>query len=632
MYTTKPSIFQNLSAVKKAIIKLLSVFVLFVAFFMLQKVLFMLCYHKLMPTATFADRLSVIWHGLPMDFSVAGYLSAIPAIMITAGIWLSSKWTDMALKVYFAVISALLAAITLIDLGLYGYWGFRLDITPIFYFTTSPAAALASATWHQILIGIIGTAVIAYGIYLAFSRTVCRIEVKPARRVAATIVMLVLTAALFIPIRGGFTVSTMNPGRVYFSHDKIMNHAAINPAFSLLYSATHQNDFSNTCKYMTNDDAAAEMAALAEISKSGNNDTVVTDSVALACTNPDIYLIILESFSAHLMPSLGGESIAECLDSVAKAGISFTNFYANSIRTDRALPSILSGFPAQPSMSLLKYAEKAEKLPSIAKELKKAGYGTTYYYGGDINFANVNAYLVSAGYDRIIRDNDFPITERQSKWGAHDHLLFNRALTDALASDMASDTPAFKVIQTSSSHEPFEVPFSDPRFASSPQKNAFAYTDRCLHDFLEGLKKSPRYGCTLVVIVPDHLGAWPLNLTDAANRHHVPLVITGGALNNKEPLAIPTPGSQIDIAATLLGMLGIDASAFTFSKNLLHRSAPHYAVFTEPSLIGIVTATDTIVYDIEADHMWQATGPHAAGFEPKAKAYLQTIYQTISNL
>ena len=178
---------------------------------------------------------------------------------------------------------------------------------------------------------------------------------------------------------------------------------------------------------MTDEEAAAAMVSLAEFTTSPiPGKKAVTDSIPinstvndtlLDCTEPDIYLVILESFSAQLMPSLGGEDVAEHLDSVAQTGICFTNFYANSFRTDRALPSILSGFPAQPSMSLLKYTDKTEKLPSIARELKNAGYGTTYYYGGDINFANINAYLISAGYDLVVCDKDFPIADRTGKWG-----------------------------------------------------------------------------------------------------------------------------------------------------------------------------------------------------------------------
>ena len=95
------------------------------------------------------------------------------------------------------------------------------------------------------------------------------------------------------------------------------------------------------------------------------------------------------------MPGLGGEAIAVNLDSLAREGMSFTNFYANSFRTDRALPCILSAFPSLPSMSLLKHVEKIEHLPSMAETLKSAGYDTSYFYGGDITFANMQAYLAS---------------------------------------------------------------------------------------------------------------------------------------------------------------------------------------------------------------------------------------------
>lgn len=69
-------------------------------------------------------------------------------------------------------------------------------------------------------------------------------------------------------------------------------------------------------------------------------------------------MIILESFSVHLMPSFGGENIAPNLDRFGKEGILFTNFYSNSFRTDRALTSIISGYPAQPSTSIMKFTEK----------------------------------------------------------------------------------------------------------------------------------------------------------------------------------------------------------------------------------------------------------------------------------
>ena len=96
----------------------------------------------------------------------------------------------------------------------------------------------------------------------------------------------------------------------------------------------------------------------------------------------------------------------------------FTNFYANSFRTDRGLVSIMSGYPGQPNTPIMKFVSKTENLPSFPRRMKEeGGYSSTYYYGGDANFTNMKAYLVNAGFDRIISDVDFPVSKRLSKWG-----------------------------------------------------------------------------------------------------------------------------------------------------------------------------------------------------------------------
>ena len=53
-------------------------FFLFVLLFVLQKPLFMLRYLGIYKECPLLDWLKVMWHGLPLDFSVAGYLTIIP--------------------------------------------------------------------------------------------------------------------------------------------------------------------------------------------------------------------------------------------------------------------------------------------------------------------------------------------------------------------------------------------------------------------------------------------------------------------------------------------------------------------------------------------------------------------------
>lgn len=180
----------------------------------------------------------------------------------------------------------------IIDLGLYGFWGFRLDATPVFYFFSSPKDAMASVSFWFVLLGILSMLIYAAILYFIFYCVLIR-EKKPLkipyRRQNVSLALLLLTAALFIPIRGGFSVSTMNLSKVYFSQDQRMNHAAINPAFSFMYSATHQNNFDKQYRFMDPkiaDELFAEMV---------DKPVAATDSIPqlLNTQRPNIILLSL---------------------------------------------------------------------------------------------------------------------------------------------------------------------------------------------------------------------------------------------------------------------------------------------------------------------------------------------------
>lgn len=588
----------------------------------------MAVHHAIMGQITIADWIAVIWHGLPMDCTMGGYLTIIPALLSIVAVWTASdnRIVSLIYKIYCGFAATAVAIVATLDLGLYGYWGFRLDTTPFFYFFSSPSSAMASVSPWLIILGLVLCAAAGIAIYKILVCTAGSILIPKTRSVGATILAIVGAGLLFIPIRGSVTVSTMNLSRSYFSQNQKLNHAAINPMFSLMYSATHQSNFSSQFRYFNNNDLEAAIQSL-------HHGEYEVDSIGLKLKveRPDIYIIILESFSSHLLPSLGGEPVATRLDSIASTGLSFTGFYASGARTDRAIPAILSAFPAQPTTSLMKYAKKIEHVASLPRTLRdKAGYQLSYYYGGDANFTNMQAYLVSSGFDHIVSDKDFPASQLTGKWGAHDHVVFGRVLSEIM-SDTATIAPQLRVIQTSSSHEPFEVPYSDPRFADSPRKNAFAYTDCSLGNFIDSLAASPSWQNTLVLITPDHYGAYPQNIDNPLSRHHIPFVITGGALD-RSPATIDVTADQTAIAATLLNALGIDYSDFTFSHDMFDRTARQYAFFSEPGIAGYITPTDTVVINLDA-----GTNIISSGIQPDSataicKAILQSVYIELDKL
>ena len=122
-------------------------------------------YHTLYNKVSWIEWFNVIWHGLPLDLSLAGYLTAIPGLLLIASAWTDSGVIRNIRKYYFLFTSILLSCIFVGDLGLYGFWGFRLDTTPLFYFFSSPKDAIASVSVWVVLGGVLAMAVYAAFLY-----------------------------------------------------------------------------------------------------------------------------------------------------------------------------------------------------------------------------------------------------------------------------------------------------------------------------------------------------------------------------------------------------------------------------------------------------------------------------------
>lgn len=617
-------------------------YITFVLLFLVQKPLFMLFTHSSATQpidSTFSTMLEVMWHGLTLDLSMAGYLTAIPALLLIASIWLRKELIRPILNGYFAIAALLMSFCFVLNIALYPYWSFPLDSTPLFYFFTSPADALASVSIWMQAAGLVGLCGCAAAIWLSLKVYQCKKRHSyhsyshtyynrsdndfDRHRGRTSIIMLLLTGLLFLPIRGGVTVSTTNTGKVYFSQNIYVNHAAVNPMFSLMESLTHANNFAQQYRYM--DDQEAEKIFRTMVSQSDDNTYPLLNPAA-ANGKPDILIVIMESFANDLLPSMGTQKdVAVELDSIAQQGILFTRFYANSFRTDRGLVSILSGYPAQPTTSLMRYPAKTAQLPSIARSLsQQAGYKTTYYYGGDVDFANQRSYLVSQGFQKIISDSDFPIDEKLSKWGVHDHLVANRLMEDIKKQQTGG--PQLRVFQTSSSHEPFEVPY---KRLKDKRLNAFAYTDSVIGSVMRQYSKLPRWKNTLVILVPDHVGAYKENLDNFdRSRYQIPLILTGGAI--AKPMKIKLIGSQQDIAATLLGQLHMKHDDFLFSKNMLSDATPKFAFFTVPDAFGVVSEENSLIFDNKAKKAVYNKGTKLGYNIKRGQAYLQKLYDDIS--
>ncbi len=632
----------------KQIIWFVKTYATFVVLFVLQKPLFLFL-EKGSATQPvdniFTELPAVIWHGLPLDLSMAGYLSVIPGFLSIAVVWLKRDLVKPIMNIYFIIASLFITCSFLLNASLYPYWKYPLDSTPLFYFFTSPADAIASVSIWQVILSIVILIVLTIGVWFTlrmrgekrqqYSRYSYgyggfgsgkrnRFDDFDRHRGRTSIILLLLTGLLFLPIRGGITVSTMNTGQAYYSQNAYLNHSAVNPLFSLLESITHQEDFASQYRFMKDKEADKIFATMT--STSDENTYPLLNEATFKKGTPDILIVIMESFASDIMPSMGSyKDVAVCLDSIAQQSILFTRFYANSFRTDRGMVSILSGYPAQPTTSIMRYPRKTSQLPSIARNLAKyKNYKTTYYYGGDADFCNMRSYLVSQGYQHIISDANFPIEDKLSKWGVPDHILATKMMEDIKA-QQNEKRPMLRILQTSSSHEPFEVPYHRLK---DKRLNAFAYTDSVMGAIVREYRKLPRWKNTLIVFVPDHVGGYKENLNDHdRSRYQIPLILAGGAISR--PMKVGIIGSQHDIAATLLGQLGVEHREFTFSKNMMSDATPKFAFFAVNDAFGIVSEENSLIYDNRAKRIVYDKGEK--GFNLKrGQAYLQKLYDDLA--
>lgn len=607
---------------KIRILLLLRLYIVTVSVGILGKIGFLL-YNGAGRGLTVGDALSIVWHGLPLDCSFAGYVVALLWIVLLAAYWIGiNRWL---LYVYFGFISLLQAIIYVVDTGLFTFWGFKLDAT-IFNYLDSPAEVTASVSGAYVATAITIILTTACLLFWAYRSTISnksleRIELSRLslpKRIVGSVIHLLCGGLLFLGIRGGVDVSTANPGMVYFSDNAFLNASAVNPAFNLFYSMSKVKDFSKRHQHFDTAEFSEQYAALAMNTQSRSTTKLITTE------HPNVMLVVLEGCGRSMFDAA---DVMPRLKAVAAEGVEFTNCFANSFRTDRGVVCTLSGYPSYPDVSVMKLTEsKVANLPSIARSLQRNGYSTEFLYGGDINFTNTNGYLLSTGYQRTYGEAAFPAEERNdSKWGVHDEFAFNRALK--MVEQYPAGKPWMLTLLTLSSHEPWEVPYE--RLGKGTPDNAFAYLDECVGNFIDRFKKMAAWQNTLIVMIPDHGVA--LNLSDEVmtiEKNRIPLILTGGAV--AQPAKIDILCNQSDLAATLLGQLGIDHADFPMSRDVLSTTYTYpFAINTWSQGVVWVDSWGASVYDLNTQKVVQRQDMPTAAQVDHIRAYLQAAYQLL---
>ena len=557
---------------------------LLVLTFMAAKLAFMF-FNREGHDVSMGDVASVIYHGASLDLSTALYFLIIPFLLVFVSVWWNrEKVLRPIARTYNYIIATAFSLAFLADTSLYPFWGFKLDASCL-QFLSTPGDAFASVDVGYVLTRLIILVVLAGLIGYLLNRADLKFKVC-SHRWLTTIAMLVLLPLMIVGIRGGLDESTTNIGQVYYSQNQFLNHSAVNPVFSFLASFEKTASDNTDYQFMSDEECRNTLK--------GCFVTGATTDTLLTTQTPNIIVILMESAGGEFTELSGRADIMPNLNRLCREGIYFTNCYANSWRTDRGTLCTWSGYPSFPTTSVMKMPSKTQQLPNIARTLRdERDYSTHYLYGGDINFTNMRSYLVSGGFQQLTWKANYSSEEQRSaNWGVRDDITFNTLLR--LTATMQQ--PFLIGYSTLSSHEPWDVPIQQ---FDDEVLNAFYYLDQCIGDFITKLKQSAIWKNTLVVLLPDH----GINYRDIDETHplhnHIPLLWLGGAV--KEPHTVEVLCNQTDLAATLLAQLGLDHSAFTFSRNVLSHDYPYpFAYHTFNNGFSLVDSTGFMVYDLNS--------------------------------
>ncbi|MBQ8462938.1 MAG: LTA synthase family protein [Prevotella sp.] len=586
---------------------LLRFYVLTVLVFIVAKVVFMLCNQSVAPFSA-GDVCAVLWHGLSLDLSTALYFLIIPFLLTVASMWWRlPRWVFVG---YYIFISVAFVLAFVADTSMYAFWQFKLDASWLSYLET-PAEAMASVSMGYVLFRLVLFLLLASVLSVLYIRF-CGYPFVGRFSLCEALVDLLLLPAFVIGIRGGFDESTTNVGQVYYSQNQFLNHSAVNPVFSFLYSMSHQTGDLSQYQFFP----AAECEQL--VSDVYTTESIDTDTL-LTTTRPDIFIILLES---------AGEQFADAmprLQQLKQQGIYFSRCYANSWRTDRGTVSVLSGYPSFPTLSVMKIPEMSRTLPSIARTLQAQGYQTSYLYGGDINFTNMRGYLVTTGWDRLTSKDDFSLSEQRSaQWGVRDDITFDY-LYQTIVKGEAGGGHLWGY-STLSSHEPWDVPL---KRLDDEVENAFAYLDDCLADFVDRLRMTPLWDNLLIVLIADHgIIHNDVDQMQPLRKNHIPMLWLGGAV--RQPRVVDRLCNQSDLAATLLGQLRLPHDDFAFSRDILSATYVHpTAVNNYSNAQWMTDSTGHVLYDFDTHRMVVSESTDTASLMRLNRAILQVTTEDL---
>ena len=568
---------------------ILRLIIFWIVLFFFQRLIFIVFQTAHYDCVNFSNLMLCNWYSLGLDISMTSYFLSLPVILLAVFNYNGRKIIRRILFIYFTIFIISSSLILIFDIGLFAEWGSKINGKALSYLAY-PKEAIGTVGSSPVLLLLIVFVVLSFLSIWVFKKFVHKHLVKFKFNIFLKIFLpVILLGLLLIGARGGLQSHPINKRWSYFSRYSVLNQAAVNSVWNFVEVATKPDLVKeNPYNYFDDDEA---IKIVKETFKTSRDSTTYLFKI----NKPNIVMILLESWSAEVTGVYGNNKNATPqFDELSKEGYLFTNYYSTGFRTEQGFAALISGFPSQPTTTIIRKFGKFENLPSIAQTLDSNAYHSSYYYGGNLEFANTKAYMESAGFDKFIGQDDFKYKNR-THWGAYDAELFDFTVTDL----KNNPEPFLSIIMTSTNHEPFDFPIDMGFLKTNKYYNTVRYTDKSLGDFIAKSKNEQWYKNTIFIIVADHAHHNPMGRKNyEIKRHWIPFLIYG------EPLKDEYKGQNCDIItchsdfpAILLSQLKLKHNHFHWSKNIFNKYSPEFAFYSFDDGFGWINPKQVLIYD-----------------------------------
>ena len=557
------------------------------------------------PDASFADILRCFLVGLKFDAIPIGIglLPMAVVLAVASDSALRGRRFRKLLVIYSATAVTLVIGVEIMGVAWFLHEGKRLNWLALNYVGVEAARFV----WHAYPIWLLPPVMaVAYWLgHHLFKRTLGNGEGPTLQRWLRPAYSAALVALCVLASHGGFRGEPDRRGSANVTGNHIISELTLNNFFTVFQAAVMRaTDYQKELDmypFPPVEEAVAEtvkMVYQADDEPLGAPDNPLwrRTHTRRPMANYNVVLIIMEGMAGDPVGALGASpSYTPRLDELCTQGLFFDRMYALGARTNRGMVGILCGHPDVVNGSLLKSPRTQGKFLTLPSIFRQRGYRTMMFYGGRAVFDNMRAFFSAGGIETIVEGEDMDPTFRDEVWGAPDESVFDKAHETFETMDRE---PFFAVILTVSNHDPFGIPPGRVKELPTETKdkelnranrrlNAYRYADWALGGFLDKARGSSYFDNTIFVLVADHGQELDRSLVPYVPGFRVPCLFY--APGKIAPDVIPTVASQLDIAPTLLAMLGGSYEHCFFGRNLRKVDpATGFAVMHEADSIAMV--------------------------------------------